>query len=118
MKLLKEKINLRIEYLLDKDNLIWYSYFLKVKNLEELKIVFYNEIIPLLEEYFYWEYEKIKLVLWKEFFKKKNINKNLFENKNDFDEDENENQYEINKDLENDDFIKAIQNIIISNEQS
>jgi len=68
---LLEKINLRIEYLLDKDHIIGHSYFLKVENLEDLKQVFYNEIIPLLEEYFYGEEDKIKEVDFSK--KKKNL---------------------------------------------
>lgn len=76
---LLKKLNQRIEYLLDKDHLIWHSYFLKIESIEDLKTVFYNEIIPLLEEYFYWEEEKIKLVIWDAFFEENKIDyKKLF----------------------------------------
>jgi 5-methylcytosine-specific restriction enzyme B len=50
---LLKKINNRIEYLVDKDHLIGHSYFLDVKDIKDLKLKFFNEIIPLLEEYFY-----------------------------------------------------------------
>jgi len=50
---LLQKINNRIEYLIDKDHLIGHSYFLKTNNISDLKLVVYNEILPLLEEYFY-----------------------------------------------------------------
>jgi len=107
------KINLRIEYLLDKDHIIGHSYFLQVESLDDLKQVFYNEIIPLLEEYFYWEEEKIKQVLGREFFKKdEKFNKNLFETEGDFEEEK-----EKIKDLENEEFIKALKNIIWSNNE-
>ena len=41
-----------------------------VKNNEDLKAVFYDKIIPLLQEYFYGDYEKIQLVLGEGFVKK------------------------------------------------
>jgi hypothetical protein len=112
---LLQKINNRIEYLIDKDHLIWHSYFLKTDNILDIKLVIYNEILPLLEEYFYWEEEKIRKVLWKSLFKTKQFNNNLFENKSDFENDEN--QYEINEDLNNEEFINALKNIIKSNEE-
>jgi len=113
---LLQKINNRIEYLIDKDHLIGHSYFLKTNNISDLKLVVYNEILPLLEEYFYWEEEKIRQVLWSKLFEKKNVDDKLFENKGDFENDDN--QYEINKNLNNDDFINALKNIIKSNEEN
>jgi len=113
---LLQKINNRIEYLIDKDHLIWHSYFLKTNNISDLKLVIYNEILPLLEEYFYWEEEKIRLVLWSKLFEKKNFDDKLFENKGDFENDDN--QYEINENLSNEDFINALKNIIKSNEEN
>lgn len=56
-------INKRIEFLLDKDHLIGHAYFINVKTKDELCATFRNKVIPLLEEYFYGDYEKIQLVL-------------------------------------------------------
>lgn len=56
-------INYRIELLLDKDHQIGHSYFLPVETIYDLKSVFKNKIIPLLQEYFYGDYGKIGLVL-------------------------------------------------------
>lgn len=56
-------INDRIEVLLDRDHTIGHSYFINVKTLEDLLNTFKNNIIPLLQEYFYNDYEKIALVL-------------------------------------------------------
>ncbi|MFH2060485.1 MAG: AAA family ATPase [Pseudomonadota bacterium] len=68
-------INNRIEKLLDKDYCIGHSYFMNIcdrKNpLEELKIIFTNRILPLLQEYFYGDWGKIMLVLGKGFIEKK-----------------------------------------------
>ena len=55
--------NTRIEFLLDKDHLIGHSYFINIKSFEDLKEVFKNSIMPLLQEYFYDDFEKIKFVL-------------------------------------------------------
>ena len=60
---LLKTINARIEKLLDKDHMIGHSYFLKIEDLEDLKWVFCNKIIPLLQEYFFGDYGKIGLVL-------------------------------------------------------
>lgn len=64
---LLEKINDRIEKLLDKDHLIGHSYFISIKSYQELKGAFQNKILPLLQEYFYGDYGKIGLVLGKGF---------------------------------------------------
>jgi 5-methylcytosine-specific restriction protein B len=66
-------INARIEKLLDKDHLIGHSYFLNITELDELKNVFKNKIIPLLQEYFFGDYGKIGLVLGEGFFEKEGI---------------------------------------------
>lgn len=63
-------INSRIEILLDKDHLIGHSYFINVKSAVDLQNVFHNNIIPLLQEYFYGDYGKIGLVLGEDFFVK------------------------------------------------
>lgn len=67
-------INTRIEKLIDKDHKIGHSYFLKVDNKEKLVHAFKNEIIPLLEEYFFGDYGKIGLVLGSSFVEKLNHN--------------------------------------------
>lgn len=61
-------INKRIEVLKDREHQIGHSYFMKYAKEKEieaeaLKEVFTDKIIPLLQEYFYGDYEKIRLVL-------------------------------------------------------
>lgn len=63
LKQLLETINQRIEVLIDKDHQIGHSYFIGIQNLEDLKQIFKDKIIPLLEEYFYGDFGKIGLVL-------------------------------------------------------
>ncbi|SFD64969.1 5-methylcytosine-specific restriction enzyme B [Chitinophaga sp. CF118] len=57
------RINERIAILLDRDHQIGHSYFIGISTEDELKSVFNNKIIPLLQEYFYNDYGKIGLVL-------------------------------------------------------
>ena len=60
---LLEAINTRIEYLYDRDHMIGHAYLIDVETLDDLKFAFKNKIIPLLAEYFYEDWENIKLVL-------------------------------------------------------
>lgn len=65
-----EIINQRIEVLKDREHQIGHSYFMGVNSEEGLKVVIYDKIIPLLQEYFYGDYEIIQLVLGEGFVKK------------------------------------------------
>lgn len=58
-----EAINSRIEILYDREHLIGHSYLMGIKSFEELKSAFSTKIIPLLQEYFYDDGEKVRLVL-------------------------------------------------------
>ncbi|MFC1609536.1 AAA family ATPase [Myxococcota bacterium] len=58
-----EVINQRIEFLYDRDHTLGHSYFLAVENLDDLKTVFVDRVIPMLQEYFYEDWEKVCLVL-------------------------------------------------------
>ena len=63
LQLLLKKINERIEFLLDRDHTIGHSYFIKINSKSDLCKAFRDKIIPLLQEYFYNDWEKIRLVL-------------------------------------------------------
>lgn len=86
---LLDKINRRIEKLLDKDHMIGHSYFLSVKGLSDLKSAFQNKIIPLLQEYFFGDYGKIGLVLGAKFFEVRyeQMDKDFFAPFEDYDND-------------------------------
>lgn len=103
-----ETMNKRIEILCDREHTIGHAYFMKLKDdnsLECLSEIFQKNIIPLLQEYFYDDYEKIRLVLADnqkpqelQFVTKNNIDvTELFGNT---DEDiDADNSYSINKDV-------------------
>ena len=75
---LLKTINRRIEVLIDRDHCIGHSYLLNVFNLSDLKSAFYNNIIPLLQEYFYNDYVKIGMVLGSGFIEVKPSTDNRF----------------------------------------
>ena len=60
-------LNKRIEALYDRDHTIGHAYFTRIKDLKvedrfnELKSVFKNKIIPLLEEYFFEDYQHYRM---------------------------------------------------------
>jgi len=59
-------INKRITVLLDREHVIGHSYFLPLKREQSIQLlaeIFKKKIIPLLQEYFYDDYEKIQLIL-------------------------------------------------------
>jgi len=70
---LLEKLNSRIEALYDREHTLGHAFFMPVKNaldagdeeaaFQQLKIAFQKKIIPLLQEYFFDDWNKIRLVL-------------------------------------------------------
>lgn len=56
-------INSRIRCLLNKDNQIGHSYLMYADNYCDILSALYNKIIPLLEEYFYNDIQKVRFVL-------------------------------------------------------
>lgn len=60
------RMNKRIAVLYDRKHTIGHAYFLPLREnptLDQLAEIFENAIVPLLQEYFYEDYEKIRLVL-------------------------------------------------------
>lgn len=60
------KMNERIEVLLDRDHCLGHAYFMPLKdngNLQGLKHIFRQQILPLLQEYFFEDWERIAWVL-------------------------------------------------------
>ena len=64
-------MNTRLEYLLDRDHTIGHAYFINAKNVEDIRSIFANKIIPQLQEYFYSDWKKIQLILGNTFIKER-----------------------------------------------
>ena len=60
-------INTRIETLYDREHTIGHAYFINCKTLADIAETFRNKIIPLLQEYFFEDYEQIYKVLGDKF---------------------------------------------------
>ena len=60
---LLQAINDRIVENLDREHQIGHTYFLRVRDLDELRRVFQTQVVPLLQEYFYDDWEKMGVVL-------------------------------------------------------
>lgn len=56
-------MNQRIEALYDREHMIGHSFLMHLKDIKDLNHAFNNKILPLLEEYFHDDWQKIKLVL-------------------------------------------------------
>lgn len=62
LRSLLEAMNHRIRFLLGRDLMLGHAYLCPVTSLTQLKTVFLNQFIPLLQEYFYEDWHKIQLV--------------------------------------------------------
>ena len=63
MKEAFENLNKKIRILLDEDHQIGHSYFMNIETILDLKETWANKIIPLLNEYFYGDWAKLKLLI-------------------------------------------------------
>lgn len=74
---LLKNLNSKIMQHVGREKQIGHSYFMEnqkpIQKIEELQFVFVNEIIPLLQDYFYEDYEKLHQVLGNDFVDAKNM---------------------------------------------
>ncbi|HEX8226341.1 MAG TPA: AAA family ATPase [Candidatus Saccharimonadales bacterium] len=57
------QINEKIQIMLDQDHQIGHSSFIDLKDIDELKAVWYGSVIPLLQEYFYNDWTSLRVLL-------------------------------------------------------
>lgn len=63
LSLLLARLNRRVTALLDRDHQIGHSYFMQLKDAGDLHFAWYTRVVPLLQEYFYNDLVRLKLVL-------------------------------------------------------
>jgi hypothetical protein len=61
------KLNQRITLLLDRDHQIGHSYFLGLRDTNDMLFAWFNRVVPLLQEYFYSDAERLHAVLGDDF---------------------------------------------------
>ena len=86
-KRMLEEMNKRITALLDREHQIGHTYLLGVDTMEKLSYAFQNKIFPLLQEYFFDDWAKIRAVLGQNRFVKDGDVPNLFLDLEQVDED-------------------------------
>lgn len=57
------KLNERLRYLYDREHQIGHAYFFGVRSFDGLRAVFADRILPLLQEYFYGQWDKVALAV-------------------------------------------------------
>jgi 5-methylcytosine-specific restriction protein B len=126
LKQVLKTINDRIEYLSDKDHLIGHAFFIGVNDWNSLCRTFRNNIIPLLQEYFYNDIEKVVKVIgdndnWgkdeskneKFIIKKKHKVQELFGENEPFEEEYNDYNYKLNEKLVNEEYFELSEQFFI-----
>lgn len=79
LQLLLKKLNDRLTVLKDRDHTIGHAWLWDITTIDGLKLAFKDKIIPLLQEFFYNDYEKLGLLLGDQFIEEElNANANLF----------------------------------------
>lgn len=102
------KINQRIEFLIDKEHCIGHAYFIHCESIKDLSQVFSRKIIPLLQEYFNNDWEKIRLVIGNEIILRESLKtKSIFGQILDEFEDEMP-KYSVNPDLHSGEISKEV----------
>lgn len=96
---LLSKINQRIAFLLDRDHTIGHAYLIDCQSINNLCKIFTHKIIPLLQEYFYNDWEKIRLVLGYDLILRESIKTKAIFGKNLDDFEDESFRYFVNPDL-------------------
>lgn len=79
LKSLLKKLNDRLTVLKDRDHTIGHAWLWNTTTIDSLRLAFKDKIIPLLQEFFYNDYEKLGLLLGDSFIQTEvTVNNNLF----------------------------------------
>jgi predicted RNA-binding protein with PUA-like domain len=73
LRALLRRLNERVRLLLDRDHQIGHSYFMNLNSYDDLRFAWYARVIPLLQEYFYNDHERLGAVLGDKFVRPADI---------------------------------------------
>ncbi len=107
LALLLDRLNQRVAALVDRDHQIGHSYFLALDSVADLRFIWYHRVVPLLEEYFYNDGERLRAVLGSSFVRPVEIDPSTQQALGELYEIE-VNRYEV-VELEDAAFVEALQ---------
>jgi hypothetical protein len=79
LQALLKRLNQCITALLDRDHQIGHSYFMNLKDTDDLRFAWYHRVVPLLQEYFYNDGERLRSVVGRTFVMEQRAEPGLFE---------------------------------------
>ena len=107
---LLDQLNRRITALLGRDYQIGHSYLMGIETVEALHFAWYRQIMPLLQEYFYNDWERLKAVVGDRFVRPAAIDESTQKALGDFYDADN--QYEIHPYSPNTEFLNALMAVV------
>lgn len=103
------RLNARITALLDRDHQIGHSYFLGLDTADDLHFAWYRRIIPLLQEYFYNDSERLRAVVGEKFMRTVTIDDSTLRALGDLNDAE-QSKYEISI-MDGEEFLAALREL-------
>ncbi|MGI8996312.1 MAG: AAA family ATPase [Pyrinomonadaceae bacterium] len=103
------RLNARISVLLDRDHQIGHSYFLNLNNADDLRFAWYTRVVPLLQEYFYNDSERLRAVIGDSFMRRVSVDEATTRALGEL-YDDDQPRYEVET-LETEDFLAALRQI-------
>lgn len=104
------RLNERIAALLGRDHQIGHSYFMGAQDVDALRFAWYHRVVPLIQEYFYNDGERLRSVLGNDFVKAVDIDTRTKNVLGDLYDPENP-QYEVIK-LDDEKFLEALAHLM------
>jgi hypothetical protein len=106
---LLDRLTRRITVLLGRDYQIGHSYLMDIDSLETLHFAWYRKIMPLLQEYFYNDWERLRAVVGNRFIKPAEVDEMTRQALGDFYEEEG--QFEVRVYDTGSGFLEALQSV-------
>ena len=105
-------LNDRISVVLDRDHQIGHSYFMGVMDTDHLRFVWYNRVLPLLQEYFYNDYRRLRAVIGAGFVLETQLNAQTKQALGEYvDSDEPEFEVKAKDQLDDQEFVEALRKV-------